>query len=593
MCCQIVLLVCLAWPIPPKTGDLLPLSGLAPAKYQKDLCQLTYRISTQSEECQKLFDQGLGYYYSYAWTEAARSFETALRHDPQSAMAWWGLSRALQQWGAKSGKSNDALKKAYDLRDLASYSEKQIILARAMERGIAKDAPKDAPAQRQAAIKIIDELLMLHPDDEEAWMARGLLAAEGLFFGGKPASAPYYLALTKLNPLHPGANHELLHQYETSKRPALGWVHSVKFIESSPGIHHAWHMQGHLSTRLGRWEEASVGALKAIELERAHNQLWNVKSKDDHQWSHHLETCLQILTHQGRYREARQVVEEMRSLNYNNNDHFARLFLASRDYASLQKLIDELRSKNKTNASYYAALMNLAQGDVAKAQKELTILEIPEPTKPEPRKVEPVKPEAAKPQPIKAETAKSEAAKAESTKPDVAKPIVAKDKPADKAGDKVKGEDKPKEPEKPKEGSQNKKLNEIRGLILCKTGHVDQGLALLQKLAVASQTNYEQHAWGHGAYYMETWGMAALAAGKESVAEEAFLEAIAHDPGSFQGALGMQILCERTGRTEEAQQYQAMAQKAWQHAELKTFLDEVAYVRSQRPTATLSTSAGR
>ena len=350
MCCQIVLLACLVWPIPPKANDVLPLSGLAPAKYQKDLCRLTYRVSTQSEECQKLFDQGLGYYYSYVWTESARSFETALRHDPQCAMAWWGLSRALQQWGAKAGKSNDALKKAYDLRDQASYSEKQLILARAMERGIAKDAPKDAPAQKLAAAKILDELLMLHADDEEAWMARGLLAAEGQFFGGKPASAPYYLALTKLNPLHPGANHELLHQYESSKRPALGWVHSVKFIESSPGIHHAWHMQGHLSTRLGRWDEASIGSLKAIELERAHNQQWNIKPADDHQWSHHLETCLQILTHQGRYREARQVADEMKALHYNNNDHFARLFLASRDYASLQKLIDEIRPKNKSSA---------------------------------------------------------------------------------------------------------------------------------------------------------------------------------------------------------------------------------------------------
>ena len=44
---------------------------------------------------------------------------------------------------------------------------------------------------------------------------------------------------------------------------------------------------------------------------------------------------------------------------------------------------------------------------------------------------------------------------------------------------------------------------------------------------------------------------------------------------------------------EEAKQYQAMAQKAWQHAELKTFLDEVAHVRSQKPSATLSTSAGQ
>lgn len=564
MCCQIVLLACLLWPIPPKPGEVLPLCGLAPAKYQKDLCSLTYRISTQSEECQKYFDQGLGYFYSYVWTEAARSFETAARYDPQCAMAWWGLSRSLQQWSAKSGKSNDALKKAYELRDLASYTEKQLITARAMERGIAKDAPKDGPAQKAAAIKIVDELLMLHPEDEEAWMARGLLAGDGAFTGGKPASAPYYIALTKLNPLHPGANHELLHQYELSKRPALGWIHSVKFIESSPGIPHAWHMQGHLSTRLGRWEDASKGACKAIELQRAHNQLWNVKPREDHQWSHHLETGLQILTHQGRYREAKQVVDEMKSLNFNNTDHFARLFLVSRDYASLQKLIDEQRSKNKNTASYYAALMFLAQGDVAKAQKELTILEGPEPTKPEPPKPTSVNTKVAHSLPILSQVTNYAMGQAD----DKAKPA-------------------------PKEARQDKKVNEVRGLVLCKTGHADQGLAILKKLADGAKNNYEQHAWGHGAYYMETWGMAALAAGKEAAAEEAFLEAIAHDPGSFQGPLGMQILCERTGRTDDAKQFQTMAQKAWQHAELKTFLDEVAYVRSQKPSATLSTSAGQ
>ncbi|MFT3881068.1 MAG: hypothetical protein QM703_15575 [Gemmatales bacterium] len=254
----------------------------------------------------------------------------------------------------------------------------------------------------------------------------------------------------------------------------------------------------------------------------------------------------------------------MKSLGFNNTDHFARLFLVSRDYVDLQKLIDELRPKNKNNASYYAALMYLAQGEVDKAQKELAILEGPEPTKHETPKPTPVKTTIAKTLPVISQLANATSAQAD---------------------------DKTKAP--PKEAKQDKKVNEVRGLVLCKAGHVDQGLAILKKLADGSKNNYEQHAWGHGAYYMETWGLAALAAGREAVAEEAFLEAIAHDPGSFHGVLGMQILCERAGRTDEAKQYQAMAQKAWQHAELKTFLDEVASVRSQKPNTTLSTSAGQ
>src|SRR5437763_1087676 len=92
----------------------LPITGLAPAKYVPGLCAVRYPVTTNSPECQKFFDQGLGYYYSYVWMEAARSFETAARFDPDCAMAWWGLSRALDQ-PPRRGDPNKALQKAYDL----------------------------------------------------------------------------------------------------------------------------------------------------------------------------------------------------------------------------------------------------------------------------------------------------------------------------------------------------------------------------------------------------------------------------------------------------------------------------------------------
>lgn len=527
MCCSsFVVGLLLLGSVPPADPNLMPLSKLLPAQLQTGISTLSYRISTQSDECQKYFDLGLGYYYSYVWTESARCFETAARHDPQCAMCWWGLSRALQQWPARAGKANDALKKAYALIDQASYSEKQLILARAFEQGVAKDAPADASARKLKAQSILDELLMLHADDEEAWMNRGLIASEGKFFGGKPASAPYYLALTRLNPVHPGANHELLHQYETSKRPALGWVYSEKYIESSPGIPHAWHMQGHLSTRLGRWEHAADQALKSITIQRLYNQKWKVKPGEDHQWSHHLETCLEILTHQGRFREAQQVYEEMKALNYNKPEIFGRYFLASHDTASLKKWIEENRSKDKVITSYIAALHYLEQCEFAKAKQEIDVLD-----------------------------------------------------------EAIKGDKRDKKLEL--------KIWEARGLAMCKSGLVDQGLALLQKSADASKNDYQQHAWGHGAYFMEVWGLAALAAGRDSVAEEALLEAIAHDPGSFRGALGMQVLCERLGRPDEARQYQQMAEKAWQHADVKTYTDAVAQIRQLKTGVTLSTSAGQ
>src|SRR5205085_9514294 len=91
-------------------ADKLPLTKLPPAKVRPNQCLLTYRVSTRSPECQAHFDQGLGYFYSYVWMEAARSFETAARRDPDCPMAWWGLSRAMEEW--KGNNHMEALKKA-------------------------------------------------------------------------------------------------------------------------------------------------------------------------------------------------------------------------------------------------------------------------------------------------------------------------------------------------------------------------------------------------------------------------------------------------------------------------------------------------
>ena len=66
---------------------------------------------------------------------------------------------------------------------------------------------------------------------------------------------------------------------------------------------------------------------------------------------------------------------------------------------------------------------------------------------------------------------------------------------------------------------------------------------------------------------MELWGIGALTVGKLDVAEEAFHEALAHDPGSVRGALGMQVVCERQGRSEEAIRFGELAHRCWRKAD--------------------------
>lgn len=515
-------LLCLA-ATPITERHKMPLTKLLPGVEQPGICCLHYRISSDSEKCQHFYDQGLAFFYSYVWMEAARSFETATKHDPESAIAWLGLHRALGQWGKPNAE--EALKKAYGLMDKASFPEKQLILARAQERGIAKDAPKETEARRKLAQKTLDDLLAIHPEDEEAWFARGQLACEGRFFGGSSASSPFYIYLAKLNPLHPGANHELLHHYENLQRPALGWEHSVKFIESSPGIPHPWHMQGHLATRLGRWSNATQGSVKACEIERAYHSKFRVEPKEDHQYSHHLEILLRCLIHDGRFAEAREAKEEGKKLKYEHTYHWARLHLAERDFPALEKVLEDLRKKNKNQATYLSAVAHLLQGNMKQARTDTEILE-----------------------------------------------NALFKNPADR--------------------NLQWQTSELRGKILCKTGLHEQGLPMLRKAVEGTMNDYGTHAWGHGAYFMEQWGLAALECGEESTAEEGFLEALAHDKGSIIGALGMMSLSEKRGQPKEAEKYLAMARKSWKFASEGQIQTEIALIRN-KAKVTSQVSDGR
>ena len=302
--------------------DQLPHTKLPPAKLIPNLCVVKYRVSTSSPECQAFFDQGLAFFYSYVWAEAARSFETATKYDPDCAMAWWGLGRACDKWGQAAYAP--PLKKAQELTAGASHRESLLIKAKLQEKGMIEGiAPEN---RRKEAVKTLDELIALYDDDEEAWFARAQVA------DGPNASVPFYKGLLRINPQHPGAHHELLHHYENIRRPALGWTHALGYMQSSPGIPHAFHMQAHLAMRIGKWDKTTDNSSHAIELEEAYHKLMNINGNDgrvDWQFSHHLETLMRSLLHDGRYKEARGIKAKCESLKFDQKVLWFRLHLGN------------------------------------------------------------------------------------------------------------------------------------------------------------------------------------------------------------------------------------------------------------------------
>lgn len=70
-----------------------------------DLGSYTRPITTTSKEAQAWFDRGLIWCYGYNHDEAVRCFKKAAKHDPNCAMAHWGIAYAAgpnynKQWVA-------------------------------------------------------------------------------------------------------------------------------------------------------------------------------------------------------------------------------------------------------------------------------------------------------------------------------------------------------------------------------------------------------------------------------------------------------------------------------------------------------------
>lgn len=506
----------------PNTGPKMPLTGLAAAKPMFDACVYRYGVGTTNPRCQAFVDQGLGMYYSYVWIEAARAFETALQHDPDCTYAWLMLSRSLEKWGrnpdvnaaafqsvvggwslvkpsdrAKKLAADYALEQARKLMPQANPREQLLVQARLREKGLWPNTPPDQRVKSAAAT--LDELLTLYEDDQEGWFWRAQLA-DGLY--GK---APFYKALLRVNPLNPGANHELVHFYENVKRPALGWPFAEGYVKSSPGIPHAFHMQAHLATRIGKWGPTTDWSARAVELEKAYHAYQGVTPAEDHQFTHHMDILTRSLVHDGRFAEVKRLRGEAEG-KYKMffRDQWFRVALAEGDWAEAQKLVDHFRRGNKADGAYHAALLYLEKGDTARAGAEVdTLRQLPQ--------------------------------------------------------------------GKSRDRRNEQRLWEVQGRHLCQTGNGEAGLKMLKKLVDATKNEYNHHAWGNGAVFMEAWGVAALECGNAAAAEEAFQEALAHDAGSVRGALGLWALCERLGRTDEADRYLKVAQRCWAKADPKDF----------------------
>jgi tetratricopeptide (TPR) repeat protein len=245
----------------------------------------TRPITTQSATAQQFFNQGLNFLFAFNHAEARRSFRAAARHDPNCAMAWWGLAVANGPHinfpmvpPEQEKEAVEAVEKASTLlaglpeveRDLIQaakvrYRWPQVEDRSGLDRAYAGEMRQlwaKYPADADIGALFAESMMNLRPWD--LWTHEG---------EPQPGTEEIIAALDRvleLNPRHPFGLHLYIHAVEASPEPRRAAQAADALRDLQPGLGHNQHMPSHIDIRLGNWKQAIAANEKAIIADRAY-----------------------------------------------------------------------------------------------------------------------------------------------------------------------------------------------------------------------------------------------------------------------------------------------------------------------------------
>ena len=265
-------------------------------------------VTTSSPEAQAYYDQGIAYLHSYVWIEAARSFNQALRLDKNLAMAYLGLSYALEELGASEGAKR-ASSSALALDEGATGREQLRIELRAKQ--LAASAQPGDPALRADYFKLFDQALEKYPKDVELLLLRGHAhesAQQMPGMGGGEESLRFYQRALAESPNSFAAHHYLAHAYENLGAIDHALEQAAEYARLAPAIAHAHHMFGHSLRRVNRMTDAIAEFRRADELALAYFKSDKIAPQYDWQYHHNLDLLGTAYEYTGQMRSAEAVL---------------------------------------------------------------------------------------------------------------------------------------------------------------------------------------------------------------------------------------------------------------------------------------------
>lgn len=245
-------------------------------------------VETVAPQAQLWFDRGLVWAYAFNHEEAVRCFERALEHDPDLAIARWGIAYSVGPNYNKAWEAFDPV----DLSASLSRARAELALAdqgraSAVEQGLIAALrmrfPEDLDAGRFAYADAMKALASEYPDDIDVQA----LAADALVnvtawalwdtATGEPAEGSRALEARRIledalagpqGRAHPGILHLYLHTMEMSSTPEVALPAADLLRGLVPDAGHLQHMPSHIDVLCGDYRSSVEANTAAVQADR-------------------------------------------------------------------------------------------------------------------------------------------------------------------------------------------------------------------------------------------------------------------------------------------------------------------------------------
>jgi tetratricopeptide (TPR) repeat protein len=349
---------------------------------------------TGTPEAQVWFDQGLNLLHDFWDYESIKAFEQAVRVDPNCAMCYWGLYRALMfRTSTPTSYSERALASATRLKNKSRKNEQLYIEAAMTENDVIKAASGDGNGDNAKVIAVWRSLVKKSPADLQAKIFLAGSLRDGFDENGEPKKGTkegnaILEEVLKAAPNDSAANHYWIHAMEPSSHPELALQSATLLASLAPASGHMVHMPGHIFYRVGDYAQAEHWFAASTVVDERYMQTQHVDVDDDWNYVHNLTYGIANLMEEGKLQEATALSRklpgargQLQATLYigSPRDGFGRLnpklpvALRTGDWAGVLKMLEDEKPGDKLeNLNFLAGeLREFAAGMLALEAKDV------------------------------------------------------------------------------------------------------------------------------------------------------------------------------------------------------------------------------